>query len=218
MNETRLLGRGLEHSVFKARSLLAVLAVLVFAGGCKTALAETRVSAIANTTTGMSTTARLNFAIRVPKLLYLRVGTPGAAVNNVIFTVTTLVPTFPVNNVVHSVNSITVATAVSDDFATTTDGAMTVALWTNNGTTSLSCSGAALTAGVNTLPLSRITVANVGASTLNHPGASLACTSSSVGNAGINNLGATWAYSLTLLPFPAAGSYTSQVTYTASQP
>ncbi len=201
--------------MFKAWLLLAAI---VFAGCNGAALAETRVSAIANTTTGMSTTARLNFAVKVPKLLYLRVGTPGAAINNVTFTVTTLVPTFPVNNVVHTVNSITVATAVSDDFATTTDGAMTVALWTNNGSAFLDCSGPALTAGVNTLPLSRISVANVGASTLDHPGASLACTSASRGNAGINNLSATWAFSLNLLPFPAAGSYTSQITYTATQP
>ena len=98
------------------------------------------------------------------------------------------------------------------------DGQVAVQLWTNNGTSSLSCAGAALTAGASTIPLTDITVTSTVGGTLGHPGANLGCTAAARGSAGVNNLADVWTFGYAPSALPVAGSYTTQVTYTASQP
>lgn len=197
------------------KALLASLLAMI-AGQ---AAAESRISAVI--TGAMSTTSKLNFAVNVPKILYLRVGDTGATINTVTFTLgLTGLGAVPVSDAMFSGTMPPAAptTSVADNNGTTTDGAVAVQLWTNNGTSSLTCSGAALTSGANTIALTNITVTNAGAGTLAHPGANLACAAASRGAAGTNNLSDTWTFAYAPAALPAPGSYTTQVTYTASQP
>ena len=204
--------------MYKNAAFLVGMAAALLAG---TVHAESRVTAVSSGTTALSTTSKLNVSVSVPRILYLRVGDAGATINSVTFTVglTGLTP-LPQNDVVYSgampvgVGAISVA-----DTNGTSDGQVAVQLWTNNGTANLNCSGAALTSGTNTIALSQITVTSAAAGTLGHPGGSLACTSATRGSAGVNNLSDTWTYAYTApATLPAAGNYTTQITYTASQP
>jgi hypothetical protein len=192
-----------------------LLAVALIAGSlaASNAFAESRITAVAGTATGtMSTTARLDFQVVVPKILYLKVGTAGATVDNVRFDISLTGITVPSNDVVF-------AGPVDGSFTSSATGnSVGVNLWTNNGSASLNCSGSALASGSNTIALSNITVTNASAGALAHPGTSLACVSASRGTAGFNNLSDTWTFAYAPTVLPAAGNYTTQVTYTASQP
>ncbi len=195
------------------KSKLLAVALAVGSLAASNAYAESRITAVAGTATGaISATARLDFQILVPKILYLKVGTAGAAVDAVQFDVALTGITVPSNNAVF-------AGPVSGAFTSTaTNNAVGVNLWTNNGSAALNCAGAALTSGGNSIALSNITVTNATGGALGHPGASLACTSASRGSAGFNNLSDTWTFAYAPATLPAAGNYTTQVTYTASQP
>ncbi len=201
------------------KSALTVLALAAAAGG---AFAESRITAVPSGTTSLSTTARLNIAVNVPRVLYLRVGDAGATVNTVTFTVglNGALATLPVSDQVFTgtVPPALGTTGVADDNGTTTDGQIAVQLWTNNGTANLTCAGSALTSGSNTIALTEISVASAGGGTLAHPGANLGCAPATRGSAGVNNLSDTWTFSYAPTALPAAGSYTTQITYTASQP
>jgi hypothetical protein len=65
------------------KHLAAFLALSLLTGA---AWAESRITAVPSTTTSLSATARLNFAVNVPRVLYLRVGDAGA-INTVSFNV-----------------------------------------------------------------------------------------------------------------------------------
>lgn len=164
--------------------------------------------------------AALAINVQVPKILYLQVGTAGATINTVRFDVQLRAPlnTLPDDNIVYSGNLSprTRASARADD-----DGAsnanLAVRIWTNNGSVTLDCAGAPLTAGNLQIPLSAIQVSSSDA-TLAHPGATLGCTALSVGSSGTNNLRANWRYRFTPASLPAYGNYTTTITYTASQP
>ena len=66
------------------KKLAAFLALSLLTGA---AWAESRITAVPSTTTSLSATARLNFAVNVPRVLYLRVGDAGATINTVNFNV-----------------------------------------------------------------------------------------------------------------------------------
>ena len=66
------------------KKLAAILAMSLLTGA---AWAESRITAVPSTTTSLSATARLNFAVNVPRVLYLRVGDAGATINTVNFNV-----------------------------------------------------------------------------------------------------------------------------------
>ncbi len=200
---------------------LAVLA-LAAVGMVGVAQAESRISAIDGATVGpMTTNAKLNFKVVVPKILFLRVGALGATVNNVTFTVglTGALATLPVADAVYGGALPPAFTSSVADDEGASDGAITVGLWTNNGSSNLTCAGAALTSGGNTIALSNVTVANSATGTLGHPGTSLACTGTNArGSTGVNNLADTWTFAYAPATLPAAGNYTTTITYTASQP
>ncbi len=198
------------------------LAAILMLGVCVgTAWAESRITAVPSSTTSLSATARLNFAVNVPRVLYLRVGDTGATVNTVTFNVALAgaLGTLPVTDQVFSgaVPPALGTTGVTDDNGAA-DGQVGVQLWTNNGTANLTCSGSPLTSGALTIALSEITVSSSVGGTLGHPGTSLACASAARGSAGVNNLTDTWTFGYAPASLPTAGSYTTQVTYTASQP
>ena len=200
------------------KHLAAFLALSLLAGA---ALAESRITAVPSTTTSLSATARLNFAVNVPRVLYLRVGDAGATINTVNFNggLSGSLATLPVSDQVFSgALPPALGTITATDNNGASDGQVAVQLWTNNGTANLTCSGAALTAGAATIPLSDITVTSTVGGTLGHPGANLGCTAAARGSAGVNNLADVWTFGYAPSALPVAGSYTTQVTYTASQP
>lgn len=185
--------------------------------------AESHVSSAA-AATSLSATSRLRVAVQVPKVLYLRIGDAGALVNTVTLTVglsaaSGLMP-LPRNNVVFA-GTVPIAqgTTTRADDNGTSNGQIATQLWTNNGSVTLNCSGAPLTAGALTIPLTRVTVSSSGTA-FRHPGANLgACAPVVRGTSGVNNLTSNWTYSFSATGgLPAAGHYTTQITYTASQP
>jgi hypothetical protein len=177
--------------------------------------AESRISSVAAATSTVNTSARLNFAVNVPRILYLRVGDAGTTVNTVTFNVS-LAPTSNTNYAGGVPSSIGGTTVTDDSAGGGPAGGIAVQLWTNNGTSTLNCTGAALTSGANTIPLSAITATATGG--LSHPGTSLACAGTPVGSAGTNALSGNWAFAYAPATLPPAGAYTTVVTYTASQP
>jgi hypothetical protein len=184
-------------------------------------------------TTGSTATARLDFSIVIPQVLFLRVGT-SAGNTSTTATVDSTTFTVPAANV----GDASVIAGVGGDL---TAGAVTVRIYGNGGNISLnSATTGPLTTGTagEVIPWSQIGVA----------GAALAATTSGFTNAAIThpafNTGATggagtaatltatnrlvrvegkWTYSYLNATFPAAGTYggtvakNGRVTYTATQ-
>lgn len=196
-----------------------VLPVVIVASIAGVAIAESRITVTSGTGSNLSATARLNVVVSVPKVLYLRVGDSGTTVNTVTLTAG-LSGGLGVQSDQPFAGSVPVGsgsiTATDDSGAS--DGSIGVQLWTNNGTASLGCSGSALTSGANTIPLSDITVTSSGGGTLAHPGSNLNCTAASRGSTGVNSLTDSWSFAYAPTTLPAGGNYTTQITYTASQP
>lgn len=202
------------------QKLLTTLGAVCVMSLSSTLHAESRITTVTAPTTALSTTARLNFAVNVPRILYLRVGDAGATINTVTFTAGLAGITVPTtDSVTAAAPPVGLGTMAVADTNGASDGQVGVQLWTNNGTANLNCAGAALTSGANTIPLSAITVTSLASGgSLAHPGSSLSCTSATRGSAGTNNLTDTWTFAYAPAALPAAGAYTTVVTYTASQP
>lgn len=183
--------------------------------------------------TGSTATARLDFSIVIPQVLFLRVGT-SAGNTSTTGTIDSVTFTVPGANVGDS----SVIAGVGGDL---TAGAVTVRVYGNGGNVSLnSATTGPLTTGVagEVIPWSQISVA----------GAALGATTAGFTNAAIThpafNLGATggagtattltatnrlvrvegrWTYSYLNATLPAAGTYggtiarNGRVTYTATQ-
>lgn len=148
---------------------------------------------------GVGVSARLNLSITIPRFIALQVGSPNTAIDTVNF--------------------------VLDDAQAATTGAITatsgspvsVSLRSNFGNVNLAAAGGNLSdGGTNSIPLSSIAVAETG--TLSHPafGSTIPVTPN-VGAAVINRSG-TWAYTYNHNNAQASGTYTAQVTYTATAP
>ncbi len=201
------------------RGIFALAAAL----NASMAFAESRVSTIAggNPSTAMSASARISVNVLVPKVLYLRVGDPGAAINQFRIELSFLGMTIPSSNAVFTTtpSAAVRASTISDTDGNGLPGRVAARLWTNNGSAQLSCSGAPLTSGANTEPLSAIQAGSwFSTDTLPHPGTTLACPPTSVGSAGVNDLNSSWFYYINAGQFLMPGNYTTRVTYTASQP
>lgn len=207
--------------MMKHEKLAACLLAIGAAAATGNALAESRITAVASTTTSLTTTARLNFSVVVPRILYLRVGDAGATINTVSFTLglgggLTTLPTS--DSVFPGALPVGVGAVTAADDSNGSDGQIPVQLWTNNGTSQLTCAGAPLTSGPSSIPLTDITVTSSTGGTLAHPGANLVCASAARGAAGTNNLTDTWTFAYSPAALPPAGSYSTTITYTASQP
>lgn len=158
-------------------------------------------------------TARLNVTIAVPKVVILRVGALGGAIDTVAFTST-------VGSVaVGGPSGYSGAIPPTSSGVTSTGSPVVVQVYTNNGSADLTCSSAAMlpaTAGGPTL--SDVTVTN-GLATVAHPGANLTCVglTALAGMTPTTSRDDSWTYALAGTPF-AAGAYSTQVTYTATTP
>ena len=203
------------------------LAALVAIG---TIVAPMLANAESSTQTGagaLTATARLDFSITIPKVLFLRVGTGGlfgAAANATIDTINFTVPFANVGD-----GTSIAATAGSGDLG---NGAVTALLRSNAGVVTLTANttGALTDATADTIPWSEIAIANSNlvapafANTFPHL-AALPLTGASANFAPapvakVTNVGSTWTYSYkntNTVPFGTYGpTANGRVTYTAT--
>lgn len=185
--------------------------------------------------TAPSASAKLDFRITIPRVLYLRVGTGTNNANN---TVVDLIDFTPTAAAVGNGTAVA-ATAASGDL---TNGAVTVRVYGNNGNITLNSTNTGpMTNGVatQTIPWSQITVTPAALATatagytngaITHPtfnaavagGAGTATTLTATNNVVRQEGQWTFAYANTGLP--GAGTYggvnvnAGRVTYTASMP
>ena len=187
-------------------------------------------SADSSTQTGggaLSATARLDFSITIPKVLFLRVGTGGlfgAATVGTINLIDFQVPFASIGN-----GTPVAATAASGDLS---NGAVTALLRSNAGVVTLTANtlGALTNATADTIPWSEIAIANSNlvapafANTFPHL-AALPLTGASANFAPapvakVTNVGSTWTYTYkntNTVPFGTYGpTANGRVTYTAT--
>jgi hypothetical protein len=185
-----------------------LLAVAVMGAAMGTAQAESNIATGAG---ALSASARLNFRVTIPRVLYLRVGsgtdfTPSATIDEVLFTATSA--------------NIASGTAIAGTPANTAVRVLSTA----GSNVSLTATGAAggLVNGANSIAWSRITGSSSNAA-LPHPaiGNGVAgAVSTLTATAGVVNQSANWSfnYANATTDIYQAGDYTGQVTYTATAP
>lgn len=179
-----------------AASLVACLATTA-------AFAESRLVTGASTSTGAA--AKLKLTVIIPEFIALKVGT-GALYTN----------TATVDEIIFTVPE----TSVASD--TTISGApVAVQLVSNVGNVSLSSSGSALTSGTETIALNQISVSSSNVA-LPHPGFGAAATTlTPSGSSKVINASTNWTFSYAHQGITApigAGTFTTQITYTAAKP
>ena len=173
-------------------------------------------NAESNFTTGgganITATAHVNFSIDIPKFVFLQVGTgpvfPAMAANATINTITFSVPAANVGD-----GTVVNATAGSGNLG---NGAVTVRVVGNNGPMTLGATGpATLTSGTDTLAWTQIATAITGGAT--HPAVNGGTVVYPATNK-VVNVNGTWTYTYLNAAPLASGTYTGQVTYTATTP
>lgn len=195
-------------------SYLALAICLTLTSGV--AIAESTYGYNSAGTGTVTATARVNLSVTVPKLILLKVGTAGAVVDTLSWTLgysipaASTIPTVTGNNVAVVLDGT--APAVT---AVTNPAALAVSAWTNAATTStVNCAMGAWVGPAGGPANADFTVTSTG--TLAHPGANLnACAATAFAK---NSLATgTWAYALggTPVSWPA-GTYTNVITYTAT--
>jgi hypothetical protein len=181
-------------------------AALVAAAAPFAALAESNVSSGAGTLTA---TARVNFSITIPRLLFLQVGTGTYLAGNSTIDTITFTPAVGVIGDGTVVN----ATAGSGNLG---NGSVTVRVISNAGNVTLGATAPPnLLSGSDTIPWTQIATAVTGGAThptINGTNASFTAVS------GVVNVNGTWTYTYLNSAVPAAGTYTGQVLYTATSP
>jgi hypothetical protein len=176
----------------------------------------------------VSASARLDFITNIGKFVFLRVGTgayptTSATVDTVSFTLTASIPptaTVPANGN----NTIVSWNKTAPTFGTTTNTVLPVEVRSNAGQVTLQASTTTpLTSGGNTIPMSSIVIAtsdaNLPAPVL--PNAGIGASVNVVGSSFTNLVttrAANWTFSYNNPTPPTAGSYTGQITFTASAP
>lgn len=161
-------------------------------------------------------TARVNLSVTVPKLILLKVGTAGATVDTLSWTLGYSIPATPT---VPSVTGDSIAVAWNGAAPTspamTNPAALAVSAWTNAATTStVNCAMGSWTGPTGGPVNADFTVTTTG--TLTHPGLNLnACAATTFAKNTVAS--GTWAYALGGTPsgWPA-GTYTNVITYTAT--
>jgi hypothetical protein len=165
---------------------------------------------VTGTGSPITTTARVDFQITIPKFLTLQVGSTGGTIDTITFapTATDLINGTPVNGTGGNAGPSGVSTVVRG----------------NNGTVSLVANTAGpLVSGLDSIDWSEITT---GTSSAGLPAPSIVSggpgsTASVVANlAGgrVTNQSATWTYQFLNSVVAPQGTYSGRVTYTASMP
>jgi hypothetical protein len=162
-----------------------------------------------------SAAAKLNFQIVIPRVLFLGVGTGSAtplATNTTVDTVT-----FD-----YTTNPLAVGTGAAA--ATVTGAAVPVRVFGNNGVVQIGVTNPAnlsngATPTPDTIAFTAITVTSSDATNLNAPAMGGAAVNAVVSSGTkVTARNATWTYAYANTAQAAAGTYTGQVTYTATMP
>lgn len=182
---------------------LKVLAAAVVLAMPLIANAESTIALTPSTGT-MTTAARVNINVVIPRFLALQVGTGAILTNN------GTIDDVDFNVLPASIgNGIPVAGTGGD----LTGGRVTVELRGNVGSVNLSSTAPDLSNGTQTIPWGQISVATIGGAT--HPAINGAPSSFTHTNRVVNVSG-TWTYSYLNATTPAEGTYSSTITYTAA--
>lgn len=156
-------------------------------------------------------TAHVNFRVVVGRVLHLAVGSGSTGAMRNVGTVNTA-------RFNYTANPTAVGTGATA--ASVTGANVRVRVYGNNGPVTLSVSHpASLTSGTQTIPMSQIAVTSTSAA-LPAPamnGAPVAVVANSPGGR-VTNRVATWRFRYLNTVTPGAGTYSAQVTYTASMP
>lgn len=158
-------------------------------------------------TAGPGAQARLNFRIEIPAFIALKVGTGDILSNDNTVNEVAFVLTDPQASVDGTINP-------------STGSPVQVALLSNVGSVDFGSAGANLSNGPNSIPLSQIAVTTP-TGNLAHPAFNATAVTVPATSAGIVNRSGTWAFSYNHQGATApvgAGTYTTQVTYTAVAP
>lgn len=184
-----------------------------------------------NGTQAVSATARLDFTLNIGKFLFFRVGTgayptASSTVDTVTFNTT---PTIPAGAVTPATGNNTGVNwnGAAPTFSVTTSSntVLPVEVRSNAGQISLRATATMpLTSGTNTIPMSQIVVTSSDTANLPAPlipdsgqGAAVNVAGTSFSNL-VTNRSANWTFNYNLLTSPAAGTYSGQITFTASSP
>lgn len=157
-------------------------------------------------------TARLNFSVVIPRVLFLGVGTGAGAVGAPIAD----------NGTIDTLTFNYTAAAAAATIGNGTDSAaqgVQVRVVGNNGQVSIAAagSGTGLVSGTDVIPWSEILAASTDATNLNVP--AIGGTAAPVINAGrVTNRAATWNFRYSNTNVVGSGTYAGTVTYTASMP
>jgi hypothetical protein len=177
----------------------------------------------------LSTTANLDFTIAIDKFIFFRIGdgawpTPGGTTSTVGFVLTPSIPGVPTTPAAGSNQSVNWSGAAPTFSIAPSGNVLPVEVRSNAGQVTLRATAtSALASGSNTIPLSEITIAS---SDSNLPAPSIpdsgTGTAVNVVGTSFSNLvtlrTANWTFSYANLASRTAGTYTGQVTFTASSP
>lgn len=166
---------------------------------------------VTGTGTPLTTNARVDFQIQIPKFLGLQVGSLLTTVDQVTFAPTA--------------TDLLNGSAVAGTGGNLGGGAVTARVRGNNGNVSLTANTAAALSngGGDTIPWTQITTASSNAGGLPAPtlvtglSGSVAVTANLAGGR-VTDQSANWTYSFLNSTVAPVGTYTGQVTYTASMP
>jgi hypothetical protein len=163
-------------------------------------------SVLATGAGALNTTARLNFSVVVPKILYLQVGTGTLAA-----------PSATIDTVTFNLTAAQVGSAAAVAGTSAPSATINARVLANNGTVTFTAagSGAGLTGpgGSATIPWAQIVPTAVGA--LIHPPIT-GVAQSVAPTSGVVNQTAVYSFNYSNTNAQMAGTYTGQVTYTAS--
>ncbi len=173
---------------------------------------------------GLHASASLRLAVVVPRIVILRVGHPGSFVDEISWDAT---PAPAITDAIYNgsipPDSATLPYAVHDTIGNPNNGMISFKLWSNAGTTILRAVAAnnALVDGPNSIPIvpgqTITTTPTTTNPVIDGPAKSFAANAQGI----VYKQSSGWKFVYhpdTVSPPPAAGTYTTVVTYTASTP
>lgn len=196
----------MTKNLFAKSAIALVLAVPMFAS------AESQLTVGAG-----NAAAKLDFRVVIPRVLFLGVGT-GATALSASGTVDSLTFDYTSNPTAVGTGAVAGSITNSGGFA---GNAIPVRVFGNNGQVALTAttSAANLVSGTDNIPFAQITGTSSDA-TLPHPalGGASSNVTLNAGSIKLTNRTANWTFAYANTVNAPAGTYTGQVTYTASMP
>lgn len=206
--------------------LAAATAAVMAACPCARAASS---SAVPSTSVPLSTGVTLDFTIAIDRFIFFRIGdgnwpTPGGTTSLVSFVLTPSIPGGPTTPTAGNNKPLNWSGAAPSFNVTPSGNALPVEVRSNAGTVALRATASVpLSNGVNTIPMSEITItssdSNLPAPAIPNsgPGTAVNVAGNTFANL-VTQRNATWTFSYANLASRTAGTYSGQVTFTASAP